>query len=190
MVTFALGVAASFAAWLVVAAVLRPRLDWQHDLRAFAGGDTPWYYAYLRNRRPWKAVDVNVFVRLRVRGLYEGHEDRWATFDLPVDDPHVPVLPGTLQSGRANTSRLTTVLHGGARQGFRVLTYRVELPERLRRMLPAPVLDLELAELLSLGSSAELYFVAIAADGLSGTRGAFTSRRYTKADLRIDEPTA
>jgi hypothetical protein len=189
-ITFILGVTASFAAWLIVAAALRPRLDWQDDLSPFGGGDTPWFYAGLRNRRPWTAVDVHVFVRLRVRGLYKGYPRLWATFDLPLDDPYIPVLPGTLRSKRAKASRLKTIVTGGARQRFRVLTYRVELPERLRRMLPAPTADLDLAQVLTLGTQAELYFIAIASDGLSGTRGAFISRRFTKDDLPEDAPSA
>lgn len=183
MIGFALGVVASLLAWLIVAALLRPRLTWESDLRAISHSGAPWFYVYLRNRRPWQAFDVKVEARLRVRGLYEDHPERWATFDLPLDDPHIPVLRGTLTSQRANASRLRIIFTGGTRQGFRVLSHPSELPDRLRCELPESGRPCSLIDLLSLTEQSEIYFVATATDGFSGTRGVFISTRFCREHL-------
>jgi hypothetical protein len=178
---FVLGVVASFIAWLVVAALLRPRLSWEPTLRAIGSNDAPWFYVYLRNRRPWHAFDINVEARLRVRGLYKDRPARWATFDLPLDDPHIPVIRGTLRSHRTNVSRLRTIFTGGARQGFRVLCHPSALPDRLRHELSDD--SCSLTDLLALGQEAELYFVVTATDGFSGTRGVSVSNHFQRSDL-------
>lgn len=180
---FVLGLLTALVGWFLVTVALRPRLTWQADLRRFqADPQRLWHYAYIRNRMPWKAVDVYVLGRLRVQGTYSHHPGRWATFDLAVDDPIVPILKGTLRSTRTGISRATVLRTGSARQGFRILME--ELPDRLTELLPETnEYQSDLERLLSLGNKSELYFVAFVTDGISGTRTAYESRHYTLSSL-------
>jgi hypothetical protein len=180
---FLLGLLTALIGWFLVAVALRPRLSWQPELRRFdASDDAVWHYAYIRNRMPWQAVDVNVMGRLRVKGAYDRHPERWATFDLVVDDPVVPILRGTIKSRITGANRLRIILTGSARQGFRILMD--ELPPRLQELLRnSEDARPDLERLLSLGHQSQLYFVAFATDGISGTRSAYESKRYTLASL-------
>ena len=161
ILSFVLGVAASFIAWLVVVLLLRPKLSWDPGLRRFQAGSEVWYYADLRNRRMRKVIGVTVTARLRVKGLYDGHSDRWATFDVPLDDAHVPLLKGTWKSSRSNMTRFGIIRNGSARQGFRLMAS--ELTTSLRARIPGLSSFVfssgtdDLGQLLALGERAELY---------------------------------
>jgi hypothetical protein len=185
LLEFSLGVLAGLIAWLIVVAILRPHLTFEDKLRTFDSGtpDGEWQYVSLRNRQPWSAIDVAVSARLRVRGLYSASTDRWATFELPLDDEHVPYLPGTLRSNRKNASRIKTIVTGATRQSFRV--YLPAIPERLRAFIAPDIApeQLTIHDLLNLGAAAEIYFVAFATDGFSGTRAVFKSPAFRIADL-------
>lgn len=182
------GIGASFVAWLIVVVILRPRITWlRYPVRWEAYNGRVWDYAYLRNRQLWRAVDIRVVCRLRVKGLYPDYPDRWATYELELDDDYIPVLFGTLRSVRKNVGRWETIRTGGVRQGFRVRTDR--LPQRLLDDIgPDEARKLTEVrnvyyELVRLGSYAEMYFVALASDGFSGTRSAFESPRWTSRDM-------
>lgn len=182
------GVASSFVAWLIVVVLLRPRLTWERNpMRQSTYDGQVWNHAYLRNRRPWRAMDVHVVCRLRVKGLYQNYPQKWATYELPLDDDYVPVLPGTLSSRRRNAGRVKTVFTGGARQGFRISVD--QLPQRLlddvghRTAERLRTGSTTCYDLVQLGQYAELSFIAMATDGFSGTRMAFPSPQWNRMSI-------
>ena len=180
--SFLLGIAVSFVGWLMAAMVLRPRLTQPTLCRDLGDG----HYLELRNRQLWQAVDICVMARLRVQGVQESRSRRWQTFNLPIDDPLVPILRGTLTSKREDTSRFRTILEGGARQRFEVaMDY---LPDDIQQKLHSSRAHesggrSHLESLLTLGTRSELYFVVFVSDGLSGTRTCFESLHYTREGI-------
>ena len=176
------GVVASALAWWIVFHGFRPKLEWTDAIEAVPRAELPLAVEHavaFRNVGRRAAVDVHTHARLRIKGLIPDRPSRWVVIEIPTNNL---VIPRVDPFRKAKRKHILVLLPSGARDAD------------LRR-LPDQVGDrvrdgtVGLAELMSLGSDADVTLSAICSDEFSGARHPYLSQRLTLDNIASDDKT-
>lgn len=94
--TLALGIAGSFVAWLLVAQIIKPHLKLSKEIemrRSLDKNRPDRYYIRIRNKS-WlcKVFDVNLYGKVKIRGLYPDQPADIKVYSLKVGEGMIPYI--------------------------------------------------------------------------------------------------
>ncbi len=159
---------------------VRPKLRWREEIecRPTTDGQPEDEYAVSFRNAGWRAAtDVQVYARMRVRGLRGAK--RWLVFEVPTNNRVIPyVEPSKRPFRRERGRRRVLVLQlRDVRQGD-LLRLPVEVADGIRSGA------LAIPHVLALGLESELLLDVICSDALSGARHVSSARPLTAGDIR------
>jgi len=164
-----LGVITSIIGWFILFRMLVPKFKFSNKINKilYSSGENPVYRIKFKNVGQRNAIDIEVFVRLRVRNLSQTPRFKltWTIITLHTNTNHIPHLS-------KNNNRIL-ILHLKETQELHVLKFKNALQGK----------EINLENLLSLGDKAELVVWALAYDEFSGARKAFVSKHYKISDI-------
>lgn len=177
-----IGLVTSFFSWWVLVHGLAPSLEFsekltKRDIRYSVENKSGYIYQFkLYNSGKRKAVDVEVFAKLKVTGLYSEKEISHYVFDIPLtsDGNYSYRIPSITNRRKGKSNLHFLWLYIDSATEFETLAL---LPENIRTKAKQNTLLLE--DILSLGTKAELYLQAFGYDEFSGARRHFVSEPYT-----------
>ncbi len=164
-----LGVITSIVGWFILFRMLVPKFKFSSKINKilYSSGENAVYRIKFKNVGQRNAIDIEVFVRLRVRNLSQtpGFKLTWTIITLHTNTNHIPHLS-------KNNNRIL-ILHLKETQELHALKFKNALQGK----------EINLENLLSLGDKAELVVWALAYDEFSGARKAFVSKHYKISDI-------
>lgn len=178
LVGIPLGVLSSLIAWWILFHAIVPKVRYSNRI---AKGDFIYSPSGTRCRIRLEnfgrrdILDVELFARLRVRGLRPEAPTTWDIVYPRIGYAKIPKLPRSGQPG----SRLTLTIHPHELDDFSIKL----LPDNLQTKVGTKELTLD--ELMSLGTQSELHVYAFGYDAFSGTRRVFESPPYLLSDIQL-----
>jgi len=171
------GLIASFIVWYVLYHCIVFSLEFFPKIYKSKTDEIQSGYKYrirLRNNGRREILDLELFAKLRIRGLSRHKPSIWRAIYIPIDDPRIPRL--TCQKG--------------TRKRFAVLLLISEISDSARRCLTLQLQEkcknreLTLEELMQLGMQSTLEIIGFGYDSFSGARKIFESKTYTIQDIQ------
>lgn len=179
LIGFGLGVLASWIVWFVVSRCIVPRIEFSKYLSRTQPNyqDNPLYRFRLRNKGRRQVIDIDIFFRIRIKGINPRFPDTWEIIRIPLGNPynHIPFLPAPSKSKYASQ---TISIEAGSCEKFS----RSFMPEDIRKKYHKKTLTLD--DVFSITEEVEGEVIAFGYDEFSGARKMFRSKKYKKGDIR------
>ncbi|MDQ6662328.1 MAG: hypothetical protein M3Z24_15360 [Chloroflexota bacterium] len=176
---FILGIASSIFFWLIFAFVLVPRIKFAPKISKLESKTSNSGYKYdikMENSGYREIIDLQFYVRLRVKGLDVEYPDNYQVDYLPIRDKQLP----RLKRHSGHTRSIIITLLQGNYDDFDPTMY----PKKIQEAIKAKAIKLE--DLLEINKDSQLQLIVFAFDKLSGTRKIFETQ-YTKDDIEEGE---
>lgn len=179
IIAFLFGILASFLAWLITYRFITPKLSFFPAVYKEKTDENPAGFKYrirIKNKGFRDIIDMEIIVKLRIKGLYEHKRNIWNAIYIPVDDPRIPKI----QSQRKKMKRTAVLLCISKI----IPTAKAILPKELQEKCKDNSLLLE--DILELGKEANLQIYCFGYDPFSGSRKLFESKLFTIKDIIIE----
>lgn len=172
-----LGIFASLVAWWILFHAIVPHIHFSKHIAKDKTDETQsgWRYRIkMENAGTRDVVDVELFARLRIRGLKPKFPINWEVLYPKLAYGRIPKLEASRRTGRRIAVRIRVC----------------DIDEFSHNLLPAEIRDKVccgtaiLEDLMSLGSDSTLQVFAFGYDAFSGTRKVFESPLYRLTDIR------
>lgn len=178
LIGFGLGVLASWIVWFVVSRCIVPRIEFSKYLSRTQPNyqDNPLYRFRLRNKGRRQIIDIDIFFRIRIKGINPRFPDTWEIIRIPLGNPygHIPFLS---THKKAHGGIMTISIEVNNCEKFS----RPFMPEEIREKYKKKILTLD--DVFSITNTVEGELIAYGYDEFSGARKMFRSKKYTKADI-------
>ena len=179
IIGFVLGIIASILAWYILFHKIIPKVDFFEKIYKDRTDENPSGYRYLirfQNNGHRDIIDIELFAKLRIKGIYEHRRNAWKAIYIPIDDNRIPKI----NSQKRNHKRIaiqicpTEINHIAKRS----------IPDELKRKLDDETILLE--ELMEIGEKSELQIFGFGYDSFSGSRKVFESKKFVRDDIEIE----
>ena len=174
---YLIGVLTSITAWYVLYHRIIPSLEFFPEIYKSQTDENQSGYKYrvrFQNNGSREILDLELFAKLRIKGLSERNPSTWRAIYIPIDDPRIP--------------RLTS--QKGTNKRFAVQLLVLEISDSSRRFLPSSLQEkcqnqeLTLEDLMQLGTQSTLEIIGFGYDAFSSARKIFESKIYSIQDIR------
>lgn len=174
LIGFLIGVTSSFLVWYYLFRVLVPRIVFSEKISKIKREDPPPKYNYrikFQNRGKRAIIDVDIKIKLRIKGLFKNRPSTWKEVSIPTSIEENPIIKPQKIGGQ--------IVNFGIMDCDFFTSNLVE--EEVRENFLKRTLSLE--DILSLGSGTELHVIIGGYDEFSGARKIFVSKLYRKDDI-------
>jgi hypothetical protein len=175
IIGFILGIIASFLVWYLVYHIIVPKIEFFPNIykqRSNENHSGFRYVAKIKNVGKRDIIDVEIFIKLRIKGLYH-KQSLWKGIYIPVDDERIPKI----KSQKDDTKRTAVQMCLSKIKAISTKSFPDEVKEKLNNE------TLLLEDLLRLGNERELQIFVFGYDPYSGSRKMFESKVYGMNDI-------
>ena len=168
LVGIPLGILASLIAWWILFHLIEPKIVFDDKISKISTKDnnSGWKYKMkFYNKRSRDIIDVEIFVRLNIKGFDSQRPEVWEFLNLVSFRNRIPIMK---KNGKKVIRFYPKVLNDFE---FNIL------PKDIRNKCINDAATLE--DFLNLGQEAYLKLIVYGYDGFSGTRKAFESMDYS-----------
>ena len=95
VIGFIFGTIASMLAWYILFHQIVPKIDFFPNIYKQATNENPSGFRYLvrlRNTGRRDIIDVELFAKLRIKGIYKERRNAWKAIYIPIDDERIPKI--------------------------------------------------------------------------------------------------
>lgn len=173
------GVAASFFVWWLTFKYWVPQIKFASQISRLQTSENPSGIRYrikFENSGTRNIIDLQILIRLRIRGLRQEHPQNWEVVYLP-----------TSSLDYKNVAIVRPASSSGLRPVLEIKTYECEyfqrliFPDYIRAMSLNNTLTLE--QVLTIGKEAQLQILVLGYDEFSGAKKFYESNIYTVQDI-------
>ena len=175
-----IGVLGSLLAWWILFHRIVSNIQFSPHISKTRTNDTRSGYRYrvkFENAGRRSILDVEIFAKLRIKGLRDGYPTNWETIYIPIRVDRRPLIKPS------RTTRLREIVR------FYVNDIEAEklvnFSECVRRRRAEGCLLLE--DLLGVGTQSELQIITFGYDEFSGSRKVFPSKKYLLDDIKYGQ---
>ena len=174
------GVATSYFVWWLTFKYWVPRIKFSDFISKTPTNENASGYRYrikFENSGKRNVIDVEVLIRLRIKGIRSGLPSNWEVVYLPTS---------SLEYKRVAIVR--PVAEEGLRPVLEIKAYECDFfhkaffPPAIQTRSAAGTLTLD--DILQLGTDAEFQILVLGYDDYSGARKFFESKKYRSADIK------
>lgn len=171
------GIAGSFIAWWIIYHKIKPVINFSSTISKIKRNPNSKNYTYrikFENSGKRAILDLNLIVKLRIKGLNPSFSGNWEVLYIPIDQINTPIIKQVKKS----RTRTTITLFLNKAEDFTKPIY----PNNIRKKY----LDnnLELEDLFKLGSKVTLQVYGFGYDEFSGVKKLFKSNIYSANDIK------
>lgn len=172
-----IGLLTSITVWYVLYHRIIPSMEFFPEIYKSQTDENESGYKYrvrFQNNGSREILDLELFAKLRIKGLSKSNPLTWRAIYIPIDDPRIP----RLRSQKGTDKR------------FAVQLLVSEISDLSRRCLPSPLQEkcqnqeLILEDLMHLGTQSTLEIIGFGYDAFSSARKIFESKTYSIQDIQ------
>lgn len=185
VIGFISGIITNLISWFILFHCITPEINFSPSISKLKTKKTPSnrsrykYRVKIENSRKRKIIDVEIMARLRFKGLGDFPKTNYKIVYIPLHpNQNIYKIPQLLKSEPGRARRHVLILHVNNVDEFRTnILYPKEFREKAKKA------ELQLEDLLNLGTKANIQMVAFGYDNFSGTRKVFHSE-YKHANIQ------
>ncbi len=173
------GVAASYFVWWLTFKYLVPEIKFADTISRLQTNENPSGFRYrikFENSGQRNIIDLQVLIRLRIKGIRQEHPQNWEIIYLPTSSLEYK-----------NVAIVRPASSNGLRPVLEIKVYgcdyfqRTIFPENIKILSQNSQLTLD--QVLNIGQEAEFQILALGYDEFSGARKFYESKTYRVIDI-------